>query len=112
MDIYQRELDFNNRIKAITERAEAAAKGPWRIQEWKGDTYVARPDGTALWNNEGSLDSREDGEFMAEARGDIPWLLDVIKQYQKVKQELSGENLKLMAVIDDIKANYVRKEGK
>jgi len=81
-------------LQRIKERCEKATSGPWE-SPWVGnhpDAFIAKYDGTAIvgveWYDFPHLSVlKEDAEFIANAREDIPKLIaEVEKLKKKVKQ--------------------------
>ncbi|WP_396583057.1 hypothetical protein ACFVP7_06535 [Bacillus sp. SG20033] len=70
-----------NQIEVIRKRAEAATKGPWKVYDDYCDTVGAfSGESVARVQTEGKRLS--DMEFIANARQDIPALLDHIAKLQ------------------------------
>jgi hypothetical protein len=84
-----------SRLDEIQTRAEAATPGPWQPDTAvRGDCVVWGPDGRFLLNQQAephwleypgekrsvAFDvDRRDCEFIANAREDVPWLIDQIR---------------------------------
>lgn len=71
-------------IEAICKRAEAATEGPWEIEEsrYEGQWNAGNP----AHDYSACLTSKEDVEFIAHAREDVPKLLEEI---DRLNSELS-----------------------
>ena len=70
------------RLDEIRERDNKATKGPWdkRVAGIEGDNYMA---GTGPWYRMSPFkedNSINDADFIANAKSDIPWLLDRIAE--------------------------------
>ena len=88
--------DHTARIEAIREREQRATKGPWTFRVVKrGDT----PDGSVMIGAvapghqiratpPGGSYPSNDGEFIANAREDVPFLLDLLTSLQSDRDEL------------------------
>lgn len=70
-----------DRLAEIQARANAATDGPW---EHNGVNGVYTPDGSCVAITYRHQDQRrwEDAEFIAAAREDVPWLLDLARKQQ------------------------------
>lgn len=74
------------RLKEIEERAVKATPGPWKAYTevashmLKGPPPVDPTDGCGLFAR------REDAEFIAHARADIPWLCDLVRKLLTVAE--------------------------
>ncbi|MEC4016014.1 hypothetical protein [Streptomyces sp. H27-D2] len=92
-----------DRIADIQARTDAATKGPWLSgQMLQTPNTVASLDGPiAVFG--GSQQDRDDTEFTAHARDDIPWLLDRLEQARRIAVTLENENARLLAEL----AKYV-----
>jgi hypothetical protein len=83
-------MTTEQRIEQIKERAGKATAGPWNYCESDGVFYS--PDKTpvgCVYNNVDSgtdeIDdepSRHNGYFIANAREDVPWLLERIRELE------------------------------
>jgi len=78
---------IEQRLREIEERASKASPGPWRaIREASADETACGYDLYSLdgptWLEEGDYAylARNDAEFAAHARDDIPWLLSLIRE--------------------------------
>lgn len=83
-------------LQAITERAEKATEGPWKLSY----TGVSNLDGKdVLWAtiNEDIYGNKADVDFVLNARQDIPKLLAEIKRLQAEVHEHSAHNGQLIA---------------
>ncbi|WP_324271507.1 hypothetical protein U7118_07460 [Bacillus subtilis] len=76
------------KLEEIRKRAEAATEGPWKFcgNKW-GDLAVYSPSIRAGMNNGGEIAELEgalltDADFIANARQDIPALLDHIAELE------------------------------
>jgi len=84
----------NDRVAEIQQRADAATDGPW-VDHWWGiegesvDVLVVQDDYES---------SRQDFEFIANAREDVPFLLAELARYQAAVQAV--ENFFLFAEDD------------
>ena len=76
-------VDPQNRADLIAERAAAATKGPWAVEfqmiRSSTDTVIRSDDefGNEAWSSDA------DAEFIANARDDIPWLLERLAQSER-----------------------------
>jgi len=62
-------------LDAVARRVRAAAPGPWRVQGPPDREYVDDSTGltlSSIWDREGHLRRHADGEFIAQARQDLP----------------------------------------
>jgi len=81
---------IEQRLREIEERASKASPGPWRaIREASADETACGYDLYSLdgptWLEEGDYAylARNDAEFAAHAREDIPWLLSLLREREK-----------------------------
>lgn len=78
----------DGRLRGIQERAEAASTGPWSFQHWGGQNQNGDHTESILFDVRGEdlvyglYDP--DGEFIAAARADVPWLLDEVARLDAV----------------------------
>lgn len=76
----------STRIEEIGARAEAATKGPWEVSiDYSGPESGSCETGYARVFGPGADEiveytHREDCEFIAHARADVPWLLDQLAE--------------------------------
>jgi hypothetical protein len=84
------------RVAEIEGRAEKATPGPW---EHFGGSVVKWPDRVIEieWIANGHGDGVNenliaDGEFMAEARSDVPWLCERLRELQAAIKSLAGNS--------------------
>lgn len=85
-------------IEEIARRLQAASPGPWVSAEQSDNRGFGIQD---QWSALGLMFGREDGEFVAHAREDIAYLLDLIetwRQNETVTLHESGE----ITLISDI----------
>lgn len=68
--------ETESRLHAIAERAAAATSGPWTADGGPREFWV---NGLPSLPYEGNL-LEPDAEFVAHAREDIPWLLDLVRK--------------------------------
>ncbi len=66
------------RIAAIRAREQAATPGPWEIKQWTDQTGEVESYLSIDWSDE------EDQDFIANARADIPWLLDRLARAEEL----------------------------
>jgi hypothetical protein len=84
--------DLATRLREIQERCDNATPGPWNYQmrEDNGRAkygWIRGPE--ALWIADiPGLPDRPDGDFIAHARQDIPFLLAEIARLQAIEQRL------------------------
>jgi hypothetical protein len=94
-------MSDDERIAEIETRANAATPGPWNVTEMEGHwlegagyvqgmTYYVfeaeqRGDGEC-----GSM-LKEDAEFVAASREDVPWLLDRLAEARAALARATGE---------------------
>jgi len=87
---------MNDWLDEIEERAQKADKGPWRFYLPRfGERYIVatkrhyRADRLLLAGTVGNKDqARNNGDFMAEAREDIPRLVAEVRRLRGVLQEI------------------------
>ena len=65
------------RLEAIRRRCRAATPAPWVAAPVGGWYAVSGTDGIAA--DLAEPDRAEDAAFIAEARSDVPWLLDLVE---------------------------------
>lgn len=114
-----------DRITEIETREQAATKGPWGFYD--GETYadvaadlemtgqssysyrqkVAQLEDEDFWDDlahEGMDEDRASEQmaanaaFIANARTDVPWLIEQLQQARRIAVELENENARLGAV--------------
>ena len=86
------------RLSAIERRASAATEGPWTVETF-GDGEVSliagldadHPVLSAWGYDAGLLLEKDDAEFIANARLDVPALLAEVERLQVENQELRGK---------------------
>jgi hypothetical protein len=101
------ETPDQQRIAEIRQREQAATKGPWYVRrcQWAGEDEAcavqATPPAPTDWSYVGifydaSYDechhvvNRDDADFIAHARADIPWLLARLATLEQALQELTA----------------------
>lgn len=90
----------SDRLQEIRERAAAATPGPWALEWDSAGSEYPEPDSPWPWRieavcniiEENDQNPTADGEFIAEARSDIPWLLQLVTDQQKEIEDLRAEN--------------------
>ncbi|KOU50535.1 hypothetical protein ADK55_18475 [Streptomyces sp. WM4235] len=88
-------MDADTRLAEIAAREQAASQGPWTVEsDHPSLTRWVVSEGGTLSANLGYLgnNNQDDARFIAAARDDIPWLLNVIKQLKAENQQLVIEN--------------------
>lgn len=105
------------RLAEIRSRAEAATPGPWQ-SECEGDLVTAGPLSLTLadftWRRK---PNPADAPFVAHARDDIPWLLDLVQQQARVIADLAEESdaarlaMRYREALEKIADLNIHKEG-
>jgi len=102
--------DVNIRVRYIEARAAAATKGPWRVddspQDYLADAWGLDDDDrdhrirSACWlTGPAFIDAEDDGiyfspvdaDFIANAREDVPYLLELLRAAQRMDHFLQHE---------------------
>ena len=70
------------RLDKIEARANAATKGPWMeiCTDYGGDQWIRRSG----QHHDGPDLTDADAEFITNARTDIPWLIEVVREGQNL----------------------------
>lgn len=103
------------RLAEIAERHAKATPGSWAVLDARGDIYghwVIHPDGDAElgnWSMAERVRRREDAEFIANSRADIPYLLTELASADKWAVETAVLLLDAAAVASE---HYVRPDGR
>ncbi|MFE3657220.1 hypothetical protein [Streptomyces sp. NPDC059165] len=79
-----------DRLAEIAAREAAATEGPWTVCDNYSD--VLGPDGDQLASYWNPTAEDSNGEFIAHARADVPWLLAEVRRLQGEVAELAAEN--------------------
>jgi Ead/Ea22-like protein len=82
-------------LATIRKRAEKATPGPWHVYAAYSLSDITPETRTCIVDcvaSDGTL-AREDAEFIAHAREDIPRLLDEIERLQRVIAALDDEGM-------------------
>lgn len=100
-------------VEAIRARAEKASSGPWCIDNHivhPGDTpeqwhvYQQFDDDPPLFSSD--MGTREDAEFIACARHDIPYLLDLLSRQSTALKEMQEQRRAVFCLYCDAKYAY------
>lgn len=77
-------------LGGIEARADAATEGPWEFDETLGiSCELFRSLGAHEWGiHLGSIEQRDDAEFIARARDDVPALLAEVRRLRGVIERL------------------------
>lgn len=75
-------MSITDRLDEIQGRADKATDGPWsRFETMMADTFVVGPRGFIREDIvSGPTYERENAEFIAHARTDVPWLIDQVRK--------------------------------
>lgn len=86
-------MSDEQRLAEIRSRADAATPGPWLVGGAPNATWqqVYCPRDNNL-NVVQSMRGGRDASFVAHAREDIPWLLDLVRQQARVIADLQEES--------------------
>jgi hypothetical protein len=70
-------------VKEIEERENKATKGPWRDG---GDPFsvISPKAGISIINSECGIENYNDADFIIHSRGDIPYLLSLIREAKRI----------------------------
>ena len=94
----------NERLKAIITRAQHTTPGPWVSMNYtlepRGTHGVAWPEGETFVINPGVLVTDDDVEFIAQARQDIPDLIDEVTRLKIALNEAHAKIAVLEALND------------
>lgn len=94
-----------NRLNEIEARANAATEGPW---EWDPqDGWLGTEDEVTVGWKWGTLTQEGDGQFIAHARTDVPWLLEQVKLRDKALEAV----LEMHELAQPITAAFGTQEG-
>jgi len=90
--------DLARRIDEIRRRCEAATPGPWVDMSTRHEVGPIRSAETiAEICRDPELDDREaDRDFIAHAREDVPWLLNILATADQERAERDAEAIELI----------------
>ena len=86
--------DPRETLARIRKRTNAATEGPWETEHHynrlTGEHVVSEIPRVAecMGNGDGGLDYKEDAEFIAHARTDVPWLLEQVDRRDKALEKV------------------------
>lgn len=90
----------DEQLEEIENRANAATGGPWKIVEESRKYFM-----NDLLYGEGDFDKESNLNFIAEARTDIPNLIETIKELKKENEALKRP---WIAVFDEFQGINIR----
>lgn len=88
-------------LNAIKKRAEAATEGPWRVDQFDdveaGDDLVVRTADDVMFENK---NAEADAAFIANARQDVPALIELVAQKQEEVERLRTQQARLIVELE------------